>query len=128
MLVDPFNAGRVVTVSEASERLDKLFGGRVDWSDNYLQPVSHRQWLTRMLQNLLNLFGGRGQYNNVAAVLEMEMLLLPDHQRLQRDLGRFLARLCISQPASLCLGRYLQSHPEDPQNTDLRHLLDVLTA
>jgi regulator of sirC expression with transglutaminase-like and TPR domain len=128
MLVDPFYAGGVVTVSEATERLDKLFGGQVDWSDDYLQPVSHRQWVTRILQNLLNLFGGRGQYTDVAAVLEMEMLLWPDHQRLQRDLGLVLARLGLSQPASLWLGRYLHSHPEDPQNLDLRHLLEVLTT
>jgi regulator of sirC expression with transglutaminase-like and TPR domain len=128
MLIDPFNAGRIVTIPEAAHRLETLFGGEVDWSDDFLRPVSHRQWLTRMLQNLLNLFGGRGQYADVAAVLEMEMLLWPEHERLQRDLGLVLARLGLSKPASVWLDRYLQSHPEDPQNIDLRQLLEVLTA
>ncbi len=127
-LIDPFNAGRLITVPEAVERFDKLFEGAVEWSDEFLEPVTHRHWLTRMLQNLLNLFGGRGQYADVAAILEMEMLLWPEHERLQRDLGLVLARLGLSEPASIWLGRYLQSHPEDPQNVDLRQLLDVLTA
>lgn len=126
MLVDPFNGGKMVTIEEAADRVRKLFEGTVEWSDEFIEPVSHRQWLTRMLQNLLNVFGGRGQYADVAAVLEMEMLLWPEHERLQRDLGLVLARLGLAQPASQLLDRYLHSHPEDPQNDDLRQLLDVL--
>jgi len=45
------------------ERMREIFGPDIEWSDELLQPASNRHWLTRMLQNLLNIFGSAGQYN-----------------------------------------------------------------
>jgi regulator of sirC expression with transglutaminase-like and TPR domain len=81
-----------------------------------------------MLQNLLNIFGSGGHYSDVAAMLEMEILLWPEQPRLQRDLALVLARIGMAQSASVWLNRYLESNPDDPQSNDLRQLLDVLTA
>jgi hypothetical protein len=47
---------------------------------------------------------------------------------LQRDLALVLARIGLSQPASLWLNHYLQSNPDDPQKGDLVQLLEVLSA
>lgn len=128
MLVDAFAGGRIITPDESQARLRDTFGADVEWSEDLLRPASNRHWLTRILQNLLNVFGSRGQYNDVAAVLEMEMLLWPEHAHLQRDLGLVLARCGLSQPASQWLDRYLQSNPDDPQRSQLQELLQVLTA
>ena len=127
MLVDTFSGGRLMTPGEAHERMREIFGPDVEWSDDVLQPASNRHWLTRMLQNLLNIFGSAGQYTDVAAMLEMEILLWPEQTRLQRDLALVLARVGLSQPASAWLNRY-QSNPDDPQCDDLKQLLEVLTA
>ena len=128
MLVDPFNAGRIMTVEEAQELVTANFGPEVEWSDELLQPVSNLHWLTRMLQNLLHVFGGAGRYADVAAMLELEMLLWPDQLHLQRDLALVLARIGLSQPASIWLDRYLKSNPDDPQKSDLKQLLEVLST
>src|SRR5665213_2937481 len=87
MLVDAFAGGRVLTADEAHLRLQEMFGSEVQWSEELLRPASNRHWLTRILQNLLNVFGAAGKYSDVAAVLEMEMLLWPEQNHLQRDLG-----------------------------------------
>jgi regulator of sirC expression with transglutaminase-like and TPR domain len=126
MLVDCFAAGRVLTREEAHEQMALQFGPEVEWSDELLHPVSNRQWLTRMLQNLLNLFGNEDRYADVGAMLEMEMLLWPDQQHLQRDLGLVLARCGLAKPACVWLDRYLESNPDDPQTIELRQLRDVL--
>ena len=81
-----------------------------------------------MLQNLLHVFGGAGQYQNVGAMLEMEMLLWPDQTHLQRDLALVLARLDHAEPAMAWLDHYLKTNPDDPQKQDLARLLDVLSA
>jgi regulator of sirC expression with transglutaminase-like and TPR domain len=57
----------------------------------------------------------------------MEMLLWPEQNHLQRDLGLVLARCGFSQPASVWLDRYLQTNPDDPQEGQIRELLQVLT-
>jgi regulator of sirC expression with transglutaminase-like and TPR domain len=126
MLVDSFAGGRTLTPDEAHDRMIEQFGPELEWTDELLRPASNRHWITRMLQNLLNLFGTSNHYADVAAVLEMEMLLWPREQHLQRDLALVLARCGLSQPASVWLDRYLKSNPDDPQKTELRQLLDVL--
>jgi regulator of sirC expression with transglutaminase-like and TPR domain len=128
MLVDPFADGRVLSPDEAHERMRDVLGQQVEWSDELLEPVSNRHWLTRILQNLLNTFGSGGHYADVAAMLELEMLLWPGQDRLQRDLALVLARIGMSEPASAWLTQYLKNNPDDPQRTDLKQLLQVLEA
>ena len=127
MLVDPFNGGRILTPDEAHARIQEMFEPEAEWSEEMLRPASNRHWLTRILQNLLNVFGSANQFADVAAVLEMEMLLWPNHHHLQRDLGLVLARCGMSRPASMWLDRYLRSNPDDPQKSQLRELLQVLS-
>ena len=126
MLVDSFSGGRIVTVDEAHARMQEMLGPDVEWSDELLQPVSNKHWLTRVLQNLLHTFGNSGHFADVAAVLEMEMLLWPKREQLQRDLALVLARCGLSQPASIWLDKYLKNNPDDPQKNELSQLLDVL--
>jgi regulator of sirC expression with transglutaminase-like and TPR domain len=126
MLVDCFNGGRVLSVDDARQQVATQFGDEVEWTDDALRPVSHRHWITRMLQNLLNLFGAQDQFSDVAAMLEMEMLLWPEQRQLQRDLALVLARCGHSRPAGVWLDRYLKSNPDDPQTVELQQLRDVL--
>ncbi|MGA2233038.1 MAG: transglutaminase-like domain-containing protein [Tepidisphaeraceae bacterium] len=128
MLIDPYAGGRMLTVDEAHERMKELLGPEAEWSEELLQPASNRHWLTRMLQNLLHVFGTNNQYAEMAAVLEMEMLLWPGQGHLQRDLALVLARIGLSRPASVWLNEYLKNNPDDPQKTDLKQLLEVLTV
>jgi regulator of sirC expression with transglutaminase-like and TPR domain len=127
MLVDPFSGGRVLSVDEAMRRVCEIFGSEMEWTDDLLRPVSNLHWLTRMLQNLLHVFGGAGRYADVAAMLEMEMILWPQQKHLQRDLALVLARIGMSEPASVWLDRYLRDNPQDPQRNDLQQLLEVLS-
>lgn len=126
MLVDAFASGRILTPQEAHERMQEMFGSDVEWHEEMLRPASNRHWLTRMLQNLLNVFGSTSHFADVAAVLEMEMLLWPEQNHLQRDLGLVLARCGFSRPASIWLDRYLQTNPDDPQKSQIKELLQVL--
>jgi regulator of sirC expression with transglutaminase-like and TPR domain len=128
VLVDTFDGGRLLSVDEAHAKVREIHGPEAEWSDEWLRPVSNRHWLTRMLQNLLNVFGARSQYADVAAVLEMEMLLWPEQSQLQRDLGLVLARCGMTGPASKWLDLYIRNNPDDPQRDDLEQLRNVLTT
>jgi regulator of sirC expression with transglutaminase-like and TPR domain len=127
-LIDPFDRGRILTIDEAHDRMKELLGPEATWDGDILQPASNRHWLTRILQNLLHVYGNEDRYTDVAGVLEMEMLLWPEQGHLQRDLALVLARIGMAQPASVWLGRYLRNHPQDPHRNDLKQLLDVLRA
>ena len=128
LLIDPFGGGRALSRDEAQDRLRELFGQEMDLTNDMLQPASNRHWLTRILQNLLHIFGTNNQYADVAAILEMEMLLWPEQSHLQRDLGLVLARCGLAVPATVWLDRYLQTNPDDPQTSQIKELLQVLSA
>jgi regulator of sirC expression with transglutaminase-like and TPR domain len=128
LLIDPFADGRLLTARETQQRLLELFGPDMQWSEEMLQPATNRHWLTRILQNLLHIFGQNNDYSQVAAVLELEMLLWPTQGHLQRDLALVLARIGLARPASQWLDHYLRDNPDDPQKTDLKQLLQVLSA
>ena len=128
MLIDAFGGGRMLTEEDAQQAVSETFGESVEWSDEILQPVTNLHWITRMIQNLLHIFGGNGDYTNLAAMLELEMLLWPQQTHLQRDLALVLARIGMSAPASMWLNAYLKSNPTDPQRSDLEQLLEVLSA
>lgn len=127
-IIDPFYAGRVLNEQEAHERIRDTYGSHVEWTEELLSPVTNRHWLTRIMQNLLHTFNERDRVKDVAAMLELELLLWPEQMHLQRDLALVLARLGEVGSASNWLTRYLTANPEDPQRHDLEQLLEVLSA
>jgi regulator of sirC expression with transglutaminase-like and TPR domain len=126
LIVDCFYSGRLLNPDEALERMRDTYGPDVEWNADLLRPVSHRHWLTRIMQNLLHTFSERDRMEDVAAMLELELLLWPDQSHLQRDLALVLARIGESRRASRWLTHYLSTNPDDPQRPDLENLLGVL--
>jgi regulator of sirC expression with transglutaminase-like and TPR domain len=127
-IIDPFYAGRILNQQEAHERIRDTYGSHVEWTEELLSPVTNRHWLTRIMQNLLHTYSERDRVREVAAMLEMELLLWPEQMHLQRDLALVLARLGEVNSASNWLTKYLTANPEDPQRQDLEQLLEVLSA
>jgi regulator of sirC expression with transglutaminase-like and TPR domain len=126
--VDPFHAGRLLSADDAFEMVRELFGEEAEWSSDMLAPVSNRHWLGRMLQNLLHVFTEAEQFHDVAAMLELQMLLWPTQPMLQRDLGLVLARLGKTREASLWIRRYLRQNPNDPIVDELKSILGALSS
>lgn len=126
MIIDAFYQGRLLNHDDAIERMRDTYGPHIEWSDDLLAPVTHRHWLTRLMQNLLHTFSERDRLGDVAAMLELELVLWPEQTHLQRDLALVLARAGRPEPAGRWLGTYLDANPEDPQREDLEQLLVVL--
>jgi len=77
MLVDAFTRGRVLSREEALDHIEQMLGP-VDRELDFLQPATNRGWLSRILQNLLILFGQTRQRSSLAAMLELQHLLRQD--------------------------------------------------
>jgi regulator of sirC expression with transglutaminase-like and TPR domain len=75
MLVDPFGAGRVLTRDEAFARIARVSGRSLPQDDDLLRPASPRQWLARMIQNLIHSFSQRDRDRDAAAMIELRDLL-----------------------------------------------------
>lgn len=75
MLIDPFHGGRLLTRDEAFDRIEDVAGGAVIRDDSLLRPASHRDWLVRMIQNLVGSFDRLGRRDDMAAMLELRALV-----------------------------------------------------
>ena len=75
MLIDAFAGGRVLSEEEAFDRMEQVLGAPVPRHDDVLHLASHRDWLDRMLRNLITVFGQRGEAANLAAMNELRALL-----------------------------------------------------
>lgn len=125
-LVDCFHGGRLLDRNNAMELVHETAGPDAEFDESMLRPVTHRHWVTRLIQNLLQIHSAAGNYTDVAAMLEFELLLWPDQLHLQRDLGLVLARVGQPRPAAMWLDKYLVQRPDDPQRSDIEELLNVL--
>ena len=124
MYVDCFAAGRVMSAADCRERVENIFEGSVAWRTNMLAPATGRMWISRLLQNLVQTHTASCQWTDVAAMLELQMLVWPQQPQLKRDLALALARVDMTKPASLWMGDYLKCVPDDPEHDELTDLLD----
>ncbi len=127
MYIDCFASGRMLTRDECKNRVESIFTDTVEWNEQMLQPVTHRMWLSRMIQNLLHIFTTNQQWSDVAAMLEFQMILWPKQVQLQRDIALVLARIDMPKPACMWLDEYLRSNPNDPERDELTSLLSKLS-
>ena len=75
LLIDPFDAGRELSRDEAYRRMEQTTGARVPRREDLLAPCTHRQWLIRMLNNLVAVFHAQGRAEDVAAMNELKALV-----------------------------------------------------
>ena len=78
MLVDPFFSGRVLSKAEAFERIEQVSGRAVPRVDEMLPAASHRQWIARILQNLMNVFEHHEQRDDHRAMMELRGVLMTE--------------------------------------------------
>ena len=73
ILFDPFHQGRILTPEKCSEMVQS-FG--IPFQDHYLLPATHREILTRMIQNLINVYQKLGEEEKVNALKEYSFILM----------------------------------------------------
>ncbi len=71
MIIDPFQAGRLLTVEEAGRLIENVTGRplRITWED--LPIADHALWLARILLNLIGIYERNGEQQHSAAMKEM---------------------------------------------------------
>lgn len=75
MYVDPFHRGRTLKRREVFEQIESITSEPVPKDDRALARATHRLWIARMLQNLINVFYRSGRAHDVAAMAELQSLL-----------------------------------------------------
>lgn len=82
MYIDPFYGGQVLYRDDVCRRIAETTGRTPVDPSVWLEPASHRQWLSRMLNNLQAIFARTGRERDLYAMLELnELLTKPGDRR-----------------------------------------------
>ena len=79
MIVDPFHAGAMLTLDEVRGRVRQMTGQQAVSLATLTQPTTHREWIARILANLLHVFSMQSHVEHIGAMSELYDLLKGVH-------------------------------------------------
>ncbi|MYC07428.1 MAG: tetratricopeptide repeat protein [Chloroflexi bacterium] len=126
VFVDPFHGGILLSEDECAERLKQVTQGSLAWSPEFLEPVSSREFIARMLRNLKVVSLQRRNYERVLATIDRVIALQPEAAVEFRDRGVVNYRLGNYEDALEDLGAYVASGEGVSDGATVMRLIDQI--
>ncbi len=124
IFIDPYNKGEILFPQDCAAKLKQLYGYDIPLQPEYLEPVSIRRILDRLLNNLKLIYLRRSEPDKALAAIERSLMLNPDVPSQCRDRGLICYQLERYTEARIDLENYLQSAP---YAEDSRIILQLIT-
>jgi regulator of sirC expression with transglutaminase-like and TPR domain len=112
IVIDPFNAGDILSDESLNKLLDQLYGGKVSLQRDLLEPVTKKQILSRMLNNLKMIYLRNNDLFKALPVLQRLVILDPRSAADIRDRGIVYSRIECFSYALADFETYLQLSPD----------------
>lgn len=125
MILDPYGKGRLLTVEDLQDLLDRNYGGGVQFSPEFLNETDDEKILIRMVRNLKNSYIQSFNYDMAMHCINMILGVEPDSPGEIRDRGILESRLLQYNHAIMSLNRYLELSPEAE---DADFVLDLIKS
>jgi regulator of sirC expression with transglutaminase-like and TPR domain len=127
LYVDPFNQGRILSLQECAQLVASSTGYRGPLQEEWMQPAAPAVILTRMLNNLRDIYFQRRDWEHALKVIEHTSLLQPDMVELVRDRGIIYHQEGKLRLAVQFYERYLKLAPDAPDTQAIQtHLRAVV--
>jgi regulator of sirC expression with transglutaminase-like and TPR domain len=120
ILIDPFSGGRVLALADCERRMKQLLGDAVPFHPSHLAGVTKKHTVTRMLNNLRNLFMELRQFQKALEITDLVLLLHPHSPEDIRQKAAFLIELRRHSEAAAAVDSYLQLAPEGDDAEEMK--------
>ncbi len=111
ILLDPFNAGALLTPEACEELVGRALGRQVTLKPEHFAPVSRRRLLARMLANLKGIYWQREAWDRVVGAIDRLLVLDPKAAGEWRDRGFAWNKLGEIRRGLVDWERYLTEFP-----------------
>lgn len=126
IFVDAFNQGEILFPQDCKDRLAQLFGQSIELQPSFLQVVTPKQFLARMLTNLKVIYLEQSNVEKALAAIERILLLFPESPSELRDRGILYYRLNRFTEARQDLEDYLTLVPNAKDAPIIKGLIEKL--
>jgi regulator of sirC expression with transglutaminase-like and TPR domain len=117
---DPFHSGRLVTFRECARMVEESTGYQGPFEPQWLTPVPTITIITRMLENLRQIYLARREWGNSLRVIQHLRVVVPDRVDLWRDEAVAALQQNELSRAFHCLEQYLSLAPHAADAAILR--------
>lgn len=76
-LIDVFERGSIVTEDDCRQKLNSIYAGQLSLQPEFLLPVTRRQMLTRMLNNLRSVYISQRDFRRAVQVVDLILVIYP---------------------------------------------------
>jgi len=126
LILDPFHGGRICTAPELRELLKATAGTDRELQTEHYTPVSDRDVLLRLQNNLKARLIQAEHYERAVVVAETMLMLAPDLAELWREVGLLHARLGNIRSAAAALEQVILRSPDGTTRHQAAALLQQL--
>ena len=127
IFVDAFHKGEVLFPEDCEQRLQEIFGQPVTLDDQFLEAVTKKEFLARMLTNLKLIYINQQDLHRALGVIERLLLIFPDAIREQRDRGLLHYQLGDNQTAIADLKTYVAHFPDASDSSMIQMLISEIS-
>lgn len=124
--LDPFHQGAVLSEEDCRERVRMITNDKLPFNQSFLNPVSKRYILTRMLNNLKTNYGSAQDLERARHVIERLLILNPNDLVELRNLGLLYGNSGQRRKAIEVLERYLANAPDSPDRSAIERYVENL--
>lgn len=128
VILDPFHAGRICGAAELRQLLKAASGQDSELLPEHYSPVSDRDVLLRLQNNLKARLLQAQQMERAVTVVETMLMLAPDLAELWRESGLLHARLGNMRSATAALEQFVLRAPEGVARHQAAALLQQLRS
>ena len=126
LFVDPFHGGRILMESDCEQRLRELYGPEAHLEPAFLEAVTKKQMVTRMLHNLKGIYFRNRQFRKAVAIEDILLAIYPRSAEDYRQRGALHLHLENSRLAVADFERYLELAPGAADAQEVRQSLSEL--
>ena len=126
IFVDAFNRGEILFEQDCQNRLNDTYQQQVELKQSWLAPVSNKQILARMLNNLKFIYLHRRQVDKALSIISGILKMFPDNIGEIRDRGLLYYQLNRWDEAVLDLEYFLKISPYSDDAPMLKILIEKM--
>ena len=127
IVIDPFENGQILSDEDLSERLVQIFRESVPMHPRFLQAVTNKEILARMLRNLRQIHFRTEEYEKAVKTAERITWLAPQSAQDYRDLGYLYYQVNAYAKSLASFNTYLRLSDDPPDQEEISRNIRVLT-